>query len=400
MKSNNSTRNGGYLLPEMYDDFVDYLIEYIDSCTAISGVELYAVSLQNELEWAQPFNSCVYEPNQIRDLIKVAKPRFEAAGLQTKIFFPEHMADLGRNERYIDAVLNDPVAREAADIVAVHGYLLDGASPDSPDAQNWQTLFGKGDAYGMPLWMTETSGYHWWDWADGMSLAKGMYTAFKHGQISAWVWWALDDPHKSNQEDERYTLWYDGEPTRLFDVHRNYSRYIRPGAVQIDAQSSEPGLLALAFYHPQSDYTTVVLTNQSSSSQTVSLSGPDLPVVMDSYTTNASAGMAPQQDQSITAIVLPPQSITTLTNDREELSSISGLRGSIDNKRLQQPGLTRQGTVLYSYNTPHAAQLMIYDLNGRAVAPREAKGTLPGRGIFIARQQSVSRAQNHIIVMP
>lgn len=313
MKDNHSTRNGGHLRREYYDDFAEYLITYIQKCREISGVELYAVSLQNELEWAQPFNSCVYTPEDMRDLIKVVKPRFQAAGLRTRIFFPEHMADLGRNERYIDAVLNDPVARAAADIVAVHGYMLDGASPDSPDARNWQTLFAKGDACGMPLWMTETSGYAWRSWGEGMKLATAMYTALRHGRVSAWVWWSYNDPHSSNPDSEVFALSYGGSPTPLYYVHKQFSRFVRPGAVRVEARSSSPEVLPLAFHHRRTGALTLVLINDGEA-KTVAVSGsmPNRP--LHAFVTGESEMCVDKGMVATGSLALGPYCVTTLTD--------------------------------------------------------------------------------------
>ncbi len=358
MKDNLSTRNGGHLKREHYDDFADYLITYIEKCRELSGVELYAVSLQNELEWAQPFNSCVYTPEGMRDLIKVVKPRFQAAGLRTRIFFPEHMADLGRNERYIDAVLDDPQARGAGDIVAVHGYMLDGASPDSPDARNWQTLFAKGDAYGMPLWMTETSGYAWRSWSEGMKLANAMYTAFKHGQVSAWVWWSYNDPHSANPDNEVYALSYGGEPTPLYYVHKQLSRFVRPGAVRVDAQSSSPEVLSLAFSHRQTGALTVVLINEGEA-KTVALSGHVPSNPLHTFVTSETERCIDKGTVTAGSVALERYSVTTLTDTVGDLraacpSTLYALELSSPTS-LVAPGdtLTLTAQPIDQYGLPH-----------------------------------------------
>jgi O-glycosyl hydrolase len=59
----------------------------------------------------------------------------------------------------VKPALDDPIARQYADIIAVHGYDLDGITAASPNAQTWQTMYGWGAAYHKPLWMTETSGF-------------------------------------------------------------------------------------------------------------------------------------------------------------------------------------------------------------------------------------------------
>ena len=90
----------------------------------------------------------------------------------------------------ISPTLADPVSRQYADIIAVHGYDLDGVTAASTSAQTWQTMYGWGAQYNKPFWMTETSGYE--NTLDGaMKLAKAMYTAIKFGNVSAWLHWSL-----------------------------------------------------------------------------------------------------------------------------------------------------------------------------------------------------------------
>jgi len=81
MKTNNKLNEGGSLIVEYYDDFARYCIDFIKGFADSTGVMPYAFSLQNELVFPEPYGSCVYTETQYRDLLKVARPLFDSAGL-------------------------------------------------------------------------------------------------------------------------------------------------------------------------------------------------------------------------------------------------------------------------------------------------------------------------------
>ena len=124
-----------------------------------TGIDVYAISLQNEPRFTEPYESCVFNGEALRDLIKVVGKRFADDGITTKIFMPEDIGYLDGVSGMVQPTLNDADARKYVSIVAVHGYALDGVTANSPDAQTWQTMYSWGAQYNMPLWMTETSGY-------------------------------------------------------------------------------------------------------------------------------------------------------------------------------------------------------------------------------------------------
>ena len=116
--------------------------------------------------------------------------RFAADGITAKIFMPEDIGYLDGVSSMLQPTLIDVDARKYTSIIAVHGYALDGVTANSPDAQTWQTMYGWGAQYNMPLWMTETSGYSN-DMKGAIDLSKAMYTAINFGNISAWLYWEL-----------------------------------------------------------------------------------------------------------------------------------------------------------------------------------------------------------------
>jgi hypothetical protein len=152
--------------------------------------------------------------------------------------------------------------------------------------------------------MTETSGYQA-TWGSAFTLARSMYLAFKYGKIAAWVYWTV-----TSTDD--YALFETIDPTVKAHVHKNYARYIRPGAVQVKSTCDDGQVLVLAFSHKQNNCVTIVLINQASASRTVNISGAGLPGMFDVFRSSASENCAHKGTTSPGSVSLPSNSVTTL----------------------------------------------------------------------------------------
>lgn len=112
--------NGGQLKTDKYDDFATYFVKYIQAMEK-EGVKIDALTIQNEAMFessAHPSMLMEWEQQStiIRDYIG---PKFEAAGITTKILLLDHNFDL---YDYPIKVLNDPETRKYVAGTAFHGY--------------------------------------------------------------------------------------------------------------------------------------------------------------------------------------------------------------------------------------------------------------------------------------
>jgi glucuronoarabinoxylan endo-1,4-beta-xylanase len=309
-KSNNSDINGGSLLPEHYVDFGNLCVSFIQTVKQQAGVDLYGISLQNEPAFSEPYTSCVYTPAQYRDMVKVVGPMIHAQYPSVRIFGAEHMlANWGTFE---GTLIADTASRRQMGALAVHGY-SDGVHPTaaSASAALWRRAAGNCASAGKPLWMTETSGYLNTNWADCFQLGEMIYCGLKYGKIAVWTWWQLSEVHHSNLDDDRYSLMYDGNPSKLYYVAKQYYRYIRPGAVQVRAGSSDTLVMATAFAHATDRTMTLVILNATASQQSVSIVGGG-PGNYAAYRTSASDNCVSAGSMARNAVVLAPSSVTTL----------------------------------------------------------------------------------------
>jgi glucuronoarabinoxylan endo-1,4-beta-xylanase len=281
--TNNPDANTNQLKTDMYEEFAEYCTAYIKIIKQRTGLDVYALSIQNEPRFSQFYASCVYNGAALRDVIKVVGQRLEAEGLSTKIFIPEDVGWFDGIKSLVEPVLADADARKYVDIVAVHGYANDGVNPGSADALTWQAMYNWGAAYNIPLWMTETSGYA--NTQDGaIDLSKAMYIALKYGNATAWLFWSI-----STTTLDAYSLMNSaGIKSKRYYASKNFYRYIRPGAKRFEINSPDTDkLLPLAFNHSGDQSTTLVIINTNKdSSMPIRLTGTGIPSQLSMFVTS------------------------------------------------------------------------------------------------------------------
>jgi glucuronoarabinoxylan endo-1,4-beta-xylanase len=305
-------RAGGKLLPANYSKFAHMLAMFLAYFKKQAGIDAYAISLQNELAFDEPYESCVYTPAEYAALVKVVGAEFRRDNIKTKIFYPEDIGVYDRVMSYINAVLNDPAAAAYAGIVAVHAYDTNGITPNSPSAKTWENMYAAGAKHHLPFWMTETSGYGL-DWNAGMAMAKSMYVALRYGQVSAWVMWEACNVDKATGES--LTGGSDGKdaPPKYFAAKQFY-RFIRPGSICVEATATDPAVLPLAFINNKDRTITLVLINNGAQDEKVTLSiAGKTPYPFDVARSSKTESCAPVGRQKPKEeLTLPAQSITTL----------------------------------------------------------------------------------------
>lgn len=306
--TNTPDANTNQLRTDMYDEFAEYCVAYVRLIKEHTGLDVYALSIQNEPRFSQFYASCVYNGNALRDVIKVVGKRFKDENIQTKLFLPEDVGWYDGIKGLVDPVLADPEARQYVDILAVHGYANDGVLPGSTDAVTWENMYNWGAPYNMPLWMTETSGYE--NTLDGaIDLSKAMYIALRFGNISAWVFWTMS----TTQLDAYSLMNADGVKSKRYFISKNYYRYIRPGAQRIYAESNTNTILPLAFQQSVNNSSVLVITNTSNSGKVFRLTGNGLAdtynvLITDETRDCSSAATISSGD----IILIPAKSVITL----------------------------------------------------------------------------------------
>ena len=272
------------LKDDMMDEFAEMMVAYITLMKQEADLDIYAVSLQNEPAFEEPYNSCVYSPNKLHNLVKVVGTRFKDEGIKTMIFAAEDLGWHDRVMRFLNANMDDPESRQYIGRNAVHGYALDGKTGQGYQATQWEELYETGAQYDIPLWMTETSGYSD-DYAGAMKLAQAMHFGLYYGKISAWVWWSLS-VGKNNPNAAPFGLILGiNQKTIRYYAAKHFYKFIRPGMVQIASSSFDEDVRVVAFADPESGAKSIVLINGGTEQKELTLYGKDLPAEMNIFRT-------------------------------------------------------------------------------------------------------------------
>lgn len=259
-KTNNSTK-GGSLISSKAGHYADYLVDYVKFFKQQVGTDLYALSPANEPQAEHFFNSCKYTPGELAQVIVPLCSKLKQAGLPTWVFFSD---DLKGQYQYNRAVLGemgkrDPNAVKTANIFAHHygdeSYLYYGGYGQAAvkyDARAWNTEFGNGPD----------------SWDHAWTNAQAMYQML-NVHYSAIVFWLIG-PH-TNGSQSTESVCYDLKMGPKAYQAKAFFRYIRPGAVRVEATSDNDNILSLAFVHKDDKTLTVVMLNTSSSTQSVTV---------------------------------------------------------------------------------------------------------------------------------
>jgi glucuronoarabinoxylan endo-1,4-beta-xylanase len=301
-KSSDSTVEGTLTNPS---DFTATLVKFVQS-TKSSGVNIYAISAQNEPDANVTYESCAYTPAQLATFIGSSfGPAL--AGTGVKLMGPETQNWCGFPS-YASAIEGNAAAWSALSIIATHEY---GCTPAKafPDAQ----------AAGKEFWETEIYDTGAVDPGIGSALkiAGLMYDALANANMNAWHhWWVYPG---ANDNSGLFDDSSPHKPTKRLYVMGNFARFVRPGYNRIDVTTTHvpSGVSVIAFANAADNTTVIVAINPNTASATVPLfvGGTEWPAQVTPWVTSSSATLASQTSIPLTgarfSATLAAQSVTT-----------------------------------------------------------------------------------------
>ncbi|MCR4959736.1 MAG: endo-1,4-beta-xylanase xyn5A [Prevotella sp.] len=146
-KSDSQGNQQGRLRTDCYDKFFPWLNTFLEYMQK-NGVNVDAVSIQNEPDWWVDYSGCLYTPQEQLNLVKdyaYMLDREKYKGVRLISAEP-----LGFDPSYSNLLLNNAAAREQIDIIAGHLY----GHPPLGNMKSSAVLAAK---YGKEVWMTEHS---------------------------------------------------------------------------------------------------------------------------------------------------------------------------------------------------------------------------------------------------
>ncbi len=244
-KDSGTTKNGGHLLPAHYTEWATRLAGFAAKLKQSAGVQLAAISPQNEANYVATWDSCVYTPQEMVEFIKVLGPQLGALSPRPLLLAPE-MASWAPLWDYTAAILADPTAASFVDMFSAHQY----AGVEAPKTT------------ARPIWETE---YSTFDPAvatidNGLAVAIAVHDAIVIGNVSAWhYWWLI-----GQSDDNEGLLNTGGAETKRAYTVGNYSRFVRPGFARIGTAGGPAGVIASAFRDCTGKFALVVINSNAS----------------------------------------------------------------------------------------------------------------------------------------
>jgi glucuronoarabinoxylan endo-1,4-beta-xylanase len=283
--------------------------EYVELAMAINrrwrdnGLELPYYSIANEpTGQGAPFNNGDY----LRQAVILLGRALASEGFKTKLVIPDDInpssaASLARS------ILVDPEARQYVGAISFHLY----GEPLGASAE----VAAVSAQYGIPLWMSEFYVPDRIQWAAIVHSLLSDYNATAVDYLAGFLGDSPDDPSlikllHTGTEYSGYKM--SGE----YYSFGNFSRFVRPGAVRIDATSSSHAVLVSAFI--TNGKLTIVATNQEESDVTarMDLSASASNQTFSAVRTSDHEGLAALPPLNLAggtlAIVLKGRSVTTL----------------------------------------------------------------------------------------
>lgn len=234
LKSNGSDV-GGHLLEENYGAFVEHLNAFV-AYMASNGVEIYAVSIQNEPDIEVSYESCDWTAPQMRAFLKDYGHLIKG----TKVAAPE---SFNFSQSFTNVLLNDGAASDNFDIVA--GHIYGGGLAKFPLAEQ----------QGKEIWMTEylmnLGATDQWSqmgddeiWDESMQILETVHEAMMNNW-NAYIWWYLKRYYSFIGDGEQGTT--SGEVLKRGYAFSHFSKFVRPGYVRIEAALEESDALVSAY---------------------------------------------------------------------------------------------------------------------------------------------------------
>lgn len=392
------------------------------------GVQFYAISIQNELNFEQFYNSATYRlSEQYITALKTIRSEFDKYDdlRPIRLMGPEDLlggdayglwqyggggSTVHKNLQYLSNISNDPGALAALDFFCIHGYDSDGVSSSGANStawdwwlNGWQASPAPGipanvqgfSAFGKKSWMTETSGEKaaWLFPTNGFpnnggwSIALKIHQALTAGRESAWLYWTFTESDDiGGVSDFALSNQATGMAAPKYVAAKHFFKFIRPDAQRVSSTVSGSGeLLASAYVHDTNGTLTIVLVNTAPAARTaaIQLSGSgNQPVLFDTYTSSNGnywqIGNAPVSGNLLT-VTAPGYGVVTLQGSEYTSSTSNVLAFSAQLFQNEPNPFTGRTRIPYHLNRKAPVRLTVQDISGKMIAELVNEIQEPGR---------------------
>ncbi|MFS1516157.1 glycoside hydrolase family 30 protein [Bacillus sp. SCS-151] len=271
MKTNNDMNHGGKLKEEYYKTWALYYTKYIKAMEE-EGINIWGITVQNEPEATQVWDSCRYTAEEERDFVKnYLGPTMEEEGLgHKKIIIWDHNRDIAYERA--KTILSDSGAANYIWGTGIHWYVseeFENLSKIHDDFPDKHLIFTEGCIEG---------GVQLGAWHTGERYARNMIGDFNNW-LEGWLDWNIvlneqgGPNHVGNYCDAPIIV-----NTKTGEVHYNssyyyighFSKYVKPNATRIGHELNNDSLQTVAFQNEDGSI-AVVMMNATDKDERISI---------------------------------------------------------------------------------------------------------------------------------
>ena len=306
----------GRLKRENWGDYAKYLEEYVQYLRQ-NGVELDAISIQNEPDWPATYAGCLWSASEIAEFVKTY-----GRTISCKVMAPETLAI---NDSYANA-LNKSDVLDCFDIYGGHQY---------GGIQNGYKNLGK---KGKELWMTE----YLINWNEienntrNFDFSKDFFNFFTAintcllGDFNAWIHYAAKRYYGMLGDGQRGTT--SSLVTKRGYIMAHFARFVT-GMTRIDGTLSGGNLEGSAYLSQTGDTVVAVVANTGTEAVSLSLDLPFYTLKGQLYSTTKTKNFGTTAlnltDETCRPVAeLPAQSVCTVLFVRSRDRQPSQMQGT------------------------------------------------------------------------
>ena len=353
----NSDGTTGKLKRENWADYAKYLEDYVQYLRN-NGVELDAISIQNEPDWPAEYAGCLWSASEIAEFVKTY-----GRTISCKIMAPETLAV---NDSYANA-LNQTDVIDCFDIYGGHQY------------GGIQTAYKNLAKKGKEIWMTEYLIN--WNETEGntrnFDFSKDFFNFFRAintcmlGDFNAWIHYAAKRYYAMMGDGQR-GAGSSGVITKRGYVMAHFAKFVT-GMTRIDASFNGASLEGSAYLSQTGDTAVAVVANTGDEDVQLTC---DLPfyttgysVVSTTKTKNFSNVANNGFEETCRPVVtIPAQSVSTVltirTRDRQP-SDMTGVATRFD--RIDDMTATK---TTFGTNYKLSGKTKTFDSSNPLISPR------------------------------
>jgi len=260
MKTTGAMNNGGQLRPECRAAWAQCCVKFIQAYAA-EGVPIWGVSVQNEPQAVQRWDSCIYSAEEERDFVRDhLGPALHAAGLaHVKVVVHDHNRD--ELLQRAATVYADPEAAKYVWGAGFHWYVEDHFDHVQRLHDAWpdkQLLFTEGCQEGGP---------HHGEWSLAERYARSIIQDLNHWTVG-WIDWnlLLDEyggPNHVGNYCSAPVLADAGRASLHFQSSYaalgHFARFMQPGAQRVLCAATREALECTAALNPDGSLAVVAL---------------------------------------------------------------------------------------------------------------------------------------------